>query len=318
MVGKYETKVDLKNRNSSQSLIVQLTGNGKRVLDVGTATGYVAEALVRRDCQVTGIEINPEAAKQAEEHCEKVIVEDIENIDVEKEFDEGFFDVIVFGDVLEHLKDPQQILERFRPLLTPNGYVVASIPNVAHGSVRLALMQGNFQYRPVGLLDNTHLRFFTRDTVELLFNDAGYAIDLLERTKLGLFDTEIDVEKDLVPKEVLHLIRNDPESRTYQFVLRAYPYDGTLIREKFTDRTQFLREQLGHRDRLIHELNRRIRNLDQLQLRLEERDKQLMEKNQEVSKLSQELTDRNHQLARLERTVKRLNRRLKQPGKTVG
>ncbi|MGB3683217.1 MAG: class I SAM-dependent methyltransferase, partial [Rubrobacteraceae bacterium] len=227
MTGKYKTEVDLKNSNSSQSLIVQLTGPGKRVLDVGTATGYVAKALVKRGCEVTGVEINPEAAEQAEEHCKRVIVGDIESMDLAAELGDETFDVIVFGDLLEHLKEPLQTLERFKSFLNSEGYVISSIPNIAHGSVRLALLQGEFRYRTLGLLDDTHLRFFTLDSVKQLFADAGFLIDVLERTRLGIFATEIEVDRDTVPEETLDRIRKDPEALTYQFVLTAYPSGGS-------------------------------------------------------------------------------------------
>src|SRR5829696_6298061 len=199
MPSKYEAEVNLENKNSSHTLIVQLVGYDKRVLDVGASTGYLAEALAERGCRVTGIEIDPGAARQAEEHCERVIVGNVEDLDLAVELGGETFDVIVFGDVLEHLKDPLQILKRFKSFLSPRGYVVASIPNVAHGSVRLALMQGEFRYRSLGLLDNTHLRFFTIESLEQLFKEADLLITELRRTKRGVFDAEIEVDSGSVP-----------------------------------------------------------------------------------------------------------------------
>ena len=151
------------NTNNSHTLIVNLVGREKKVLDVGTATGYVAEILSGYECQVTGIEVDPESARKAEGVCQKVVVGDVENLDLSGELEKESFDVVVFGDVLEHLKDPLHTLKRLKPFLNPEGYVVASIPNVAHGSVRLALLKGKFQYQSLGLLDDTHLRFFTRE-----------------------------------------------------------------------------------------------------------------------------------------------------------
>lgn len=248
MAGKYQAEIDLSNRNNSHTLIVEFVGHHKRVLDVGTATGYLAKSLVERGCKVAGIEIDPEAARQAEEYCEKVIVGDLESIDPQEQLGEETFDVIVFGDVLEHLREPLRILERFKPLLQPEGYMVASIPNIAHGSVRLALMQGRFEYGSLGLLDNTHLRFFTRESVERLFNDAGLALNRLERTKVGIFNSEIVVDREHVPAETLKLLREDPESLTYQFVLTAHPTGGKVETDHYTKkRGEVLRTDL-HRD----------------------------------------------------------------------
>jgi O-antigen biosynthesis protein len=296
MASKYETKLNLDDRSSSHAMIIELLGLDKRVLDVGCATGNLAEVLARRGCRVTGIEIDPEAARQAEKHCERVIVGDVESLDLGAELDEADFDVVVFGDVLEHLKDPLQTLRRFKPFLQTEGYVIASIPNIAHGSVRLALMQGRFRYRSLGLLDDTHLRFFTRETVEQLFKDAGFLIADLRRTTRGVFDTEIEIDREQLHPEVLRLVEEDPEASTYQFVLSAYRIGeaGMLAQD-----VRLLSEQLARRDRMIYELNRKLRNFEELKRLLDDRTEQLAEKEQDVSRLAHELAERNDRLARL-------------------
>jgi 2-polyprenyl-3-methyl-5-hydroxy-6-metoxy-1,4-benzoquinol methylase len=296
MASKYETKLNLDDRSSSHALIIELLGLDKQVLDVGCATGNLAEVLAGRGCRVTGIDIDPEAARQAEKHCERVIVGDVESLDLGAELDEADFDVIVFGDVLEHLKDPLQTLRRFKPFLQTEGYVIASIPNIAHGSVRLALMQGRFRYRSLGLLDDTHLRFFTRETVEQLFKDAGFLIADLRRTTRGVFDTEIEIDREQLPPEVLRLVEEDPEASTYQFVLSAYRFGeaGMLAQD-----VRLLSEQLASRDRMIYELNRKLRNFEELKRLLDDRTEQLAEKEQEVSRLAHEIAERNDRLARL-------------------
>jgi 2-polyprenyl-3-methyl-5-hydroxy-6-metoxy-1,4-benzoquinol methylase len=263
---RYEATIDFSSRNNSHTLLVELVGGGGRVLDVGAATGDVAEALSQRGCAVTGVELDSEAAKKAERHCERVVVGDVESLDLREELGEETFDVIVFGDVLEHLKDPLQVLRRVRPFLTSEGCVVASIPNVAHGSVRLSLMQGKFRYRPLGLLDETHLRFFTRESVEELFDGAGYVIAGMERTRRGIFETEVEVDREQISQEVLDNIREDPEAETYQFVFAAYPAQSTGVVAK-------LSEKLGEREKELVELRRRLSRLEpaqeQKQLRLQ-------------------------------------------------
>jgi 2-polyprenyl-3-methyl-5-hydroxy-6-metoxy-1,4-benzoquinol methylase len=282
MVSKYDTSVDLSNKNNSHTLIVESVGRGKRVLDVGASTGFLAEVLTGRGCSVTGIEIDPDAARQAEEFCERVIVGNVEELDLDAEIGAETFDVLVFGDVLEHLKDPQRALERFKPFLDPGGHVVASIPNIAHGSVRLALLQGKFRYRPLGLLDNTHLRFFTRESVEEMFGAAGFLISEVKRTRQDVFDTEIDVDAAEVPEEVVRLVRSDPEAFTYQFVLTAHP----------TGRA-------GTAEVLVHELAGKLRGLEDLRLMLDLRDRQLAEREREVERLTQEVSDLSGRLATL-------------------
>lgn len=295
MASKYETKPNLDDENTSHALIAASVGHDKRVLDVGCASGDFAEALAGRGCKVTGIEIDPEAARRAERCCERVIVGDVEHLDTEDELDEGSFDVVVFGDVLEHLKDPLTTLKRLKPALRPEGYVVASIPNVAHGSVRLALLRGRFRYRTLGLLDETHLRFFTRESVEQLFEDAGFLITDLKRTSRGIFATEVEVEEDEVPEETLRLVREDPDSLTYQFVPTAHRF-GEPGRSAQTIR--LLSDQLAGRDRLIYDLKRKLRDFDDLQRLLDARTEELAEKQREASRLAREAADSNERLAR--------------------
>jgi O-antigen biosynthesis protein len=296
MASKYETDLNLDDRNTSHAVITELVGHDKRVLDVGCAAGILAEFLTERGCRVTGIELDPEAARQAEGRCERVIVGDVERLDLGAELDAESFDVVLFGDVLEHLKDPLRTLKRLKPFLRAEGYVVASIPNVAHGSVRLALMQGRFRYRSLGLLDDTHLRFFTRESVEKLFTDAGFLITELRRTTRDIFDTEIEVDRELVPDEVRRLVEEDPEASTYQFVLTAHRFGEAGM---LAQNIRLLSEQLAKRDRIIYELNRKLRNFEDLQRLLDDRTEQLAEKEREVAELSQEVAERNDRLGRL-------------------
>ena len=337
--GEYSVELDLSDRNNSHTLIVELIGPDKKVLDVGVATGYVAAALSSKGCAVTGIELDPDAARRAEEFCERVVVGDVESLDLSAELGEESFDVIVFGDVLEHLKDPQRVLEHLKTFLREEGYIVASIPNVAHGSVRLALLQGRFRYRELGLLDDTHLRFFTRESVEQLFRDSGFSIGELERTRRDVFDTEVEVDRELVAKETLSLLEGDPEARTYQFVLTAHPSGEAGTVAKLSNQVRRLSEHLSRRDEevrglgdvqrqlddahrrlakrdhTIHELERRSRHLEELQRQLDDAHRRLAARREEVADLTQEVASRNHQLANKEKTITRLEIRLDQAQK---
>lgn len=312
MASKYDTSVDLSNKNNSHTLIVELVGHGKRVLDVGAATGYLAGVLTEQGCRVTGIEIDPESARQAEEHCDRVIAGNVEELDLDEELGGESFDVIVFGDVLEHLGDPLRALERFKPFLGSGGYVVASIPNIAHGSVRLALLQGRFQYRSLGLLDNTHLRFFTRESVGQLFEDAGFLMTDLRRTIQGLFMTEIEVDGDNVPDDVVRLLQEDPEALTYQFVLTARPYGSTegpaADHGRPTGELIGLLHELGSPSAgdngFVYELIRKLRDLEDLRHLLGIRTKQLARTEQRAADLAQEVVELKDRLARLTQSGK--------------
>ncbi len=118
-----------------------------------------------------------------------------------------------------------------RRVLAPGGYVVVSIPNVAHASVRLALLQGQFPYRDLGLLDATHLRFFTRSSLYEMLAQAGLAPADVRRTTAGPFETELQVRRGDVPQDVVDRVLQDPDATTYQFVLTAVPDDaGAQVR----------------------------------------------------------------------------------------
>src|SRR6266542_757629 len=175
---RYRAHIDLSRKNSSHSQLILLSGLNKKVLEVGPATGYITEAIRQRGCRVTCIERDPAAAEVAAEFCERMIVGNVEEINFREAFGQDKFDVIMFGDVLEHLVEPKVVLEKVKELIAPEGRVLASVPNVAHGSVRLALLRGEFRYSDLGLLDKTHLRFFTRQTLDELFREAGYTIAL--------------------------------------------------------------------------------------------------------------------------------------------
>lgn len=305
MTSKYETGIDFEERNRSHTLIMELVGRDKRVLDVGTAAGHLAEALAERGCRVTGIEIDLAAARRAEERCESVIIGDVETLDVYEKLGEDVFDVIVFGDVLEHLRDPLRTLVRMKPFLRPEGYVVASIPNVAHGSVRLALLQGRFEYRPLGLLDETHLRFFTRESMERLFDDAGYSVSGLERTIRDILETEIEVDSEAFDGEFLESVRKAPEATTYRYVVMARPSDRAETAVRPYGHVNPLLERIAERDQTIYELESKLRNFEELKRLLDRRTEELAEREREVTMLSQAVAERNDELARLEQFGRR-------------
>ncbi|MBE3599177.1 MAG: class I SAM-dependent methyltransferase [Limnochordaceae bacterium] len=147
----------------------------RTILDLGCGPGLVGEALKRsRPCRVTGVEINREAAEEARRRIDEVIAGDIEQL--VDALPARAYDCILAADVLEHLRDPWRVLRALRRCLAHGGYVVASVPNVAHWCVLKGLLEGDWVYQPQGLLDATHLRFFTRRGIVRLFESSGYRI----------------------------------------------------------------------------------------------------------------------------------------------
>jgi SAM-dependent methyltransferase len=170
---------------SSHSVILSLlqSGGNRRLLDVGAAHGYLAATLRDRGFCVTGIEANPDLAREAAQHCDELVVADLDA--PLPPFNEPF-DVVLCGDVLEHLKDPLAVLTSLSQNLKPDGIVIVSLPNIANLYVRLHLLMGRFDYQDRGILDRTHLRFFTRKTFRQLLDDAGLEVVRLTSTPIPL------------------------------------------------------------------------------------------------------------------------------------
>ncbi|HLN86926.1 MAG TPA: class I SAM-dependent methyltransferase [Candidatus Limnocylindrales bacterium] len=209
--------------NSTLTAELELVGAGRKVLEIGPGSGHLTEALAKRNCQVTCIEVDANLTSIAHSFCERMIVGDVESLNPEEAFPGERFDVIILGDVLEHLKHPEMVLRKLKNYLQPAGYLVLSLPNVAHASVRLALLNGDFNYSEEGIIDRTHLRFFTLATIVALAREAGYQILELRRTRVGVFNTEVKLSIENVSVSVLRKLMRDPEATTYQFIFAAAP-----------------------------------------------------------------------------------------------
>ena len=196
--------------------LLDLVGAGKRVLDVGCSSGYLARPLVERGCTVVGIERDPDAAEVAREVCTEVHVGDVEEMALP--FENNSFDVILCGDLIEHLREPEQFLVRVRRFLPLGGRLVLSTPNVANWTMRLSLLGGRWRYTERGILDRTHLHLFTRKSLVETLDRAGYRVVELDFT--------VPVPKVGTPgvERVAHAVgRLRPQLLAYQFLTAAEP-----------------------------------------------------------------------------------------------
>ena len=172
--------------HSSHSVILRWLGEGRgrRLLDVGAADGLLSRQLTERGWRVTAIEGDPALAQAGARHCGRMITV---NLDREIPVGEGPFDVIVYGDVLEHLVDPLRVLVELDRSLAPAGFVVISVPNIAHLWIRLLLLVGRFDYLDRGILDQSHLRFFTERSLRAMLADAGLSVERFSATPAPLY-----------------------------------------------------------------------------------------------------------------------------------
>ena len=152
-----------------------------RILDVGSAAGYLGAALRERGHSVAGVERDARLAEQARSFYDQFFQVDVDDFDFA---DCRGFDLILFADVLEHLRDPVAVLRRCADTLKPDGNIIVSVPNVANFIVRLSLLFGRFDYDDLGILDRTHLRFFTHKTLRQLLQECGFGIERMVATPI--------------------------------------------------------------------------------------------------------------------------------------
>lgn len=194
--------------------LLDLVGTNRRVLDVGCSSGYLARPLVERGCAVVGIERDPEAARIARTVCDDVVVGDVEELDLP--FDPASFDVVLCGDLIEHLRDPHSFLVRMRPYLRERGRLVLSTPNVANWAIRMSLLAGRWRYTDRGILDRTHAHLFTRSTLVEALRSAGYRPVEVE------FTIPVPVVGTPSVERIAHAVgRLRPQLFAYQFVVSA-------------------------------------------------------------------------------------------------
>ncbi len=242
-VKQYDTSgsrsIDELDPNSSHAKAYALIPPGSRVLDLGCGSGELASYLAARGDRVWGVDVNPAALALAAPFCAATRVADLETAELADLFPGQRFDVVVFADVLEHVREPWSLLQSARGVIETDGHVVASIPNFAHAAVRLAVVSGAMPYRGLGILDGTHVRFFTLNGVMSLFEESGFRLQAIERTTLP-FDQPSDLVPDVrllrVPREIERHVREDAENETLQFVVRAVMLPGAWDMGALRDR----------------------------------------------------------------------------------
>jgi 2-polyprenyl-3-methyl-5-hydroxy-6-metoxy-1,4-benzoquinol methylase len=245
----YQAKIDLSAKNNSHTLahdaITALLNNKQgRILDVGCSSGYFGASLREYGHVVWGIEPFQNAARAASEVLDHVYVGDIQSFF--SDFPNERFDVIVFGDVLEHIANPVAILEECRGFLNPNGHVVASIPNVAHLAIRTMLLEGRWDYSDLGILDKTHLRFFTRDSAIDMFSNAGYQVHQIApvRLKAEQVDSLCRLGLNSEMLAATSKLISDDHAFDFQYVFNAEPLPNIL---DAVEKNGIVKRQLGLR-----------------------------------------------------------------------
>jgi len=180
----YENKEVGYYNNTREEMLAFLPQNAKMILDVGCADGSFSRIIKDRNkAEVWGIEYMPEEAKKASTKIDHVLSGTCEdNID---KLPNDYFDVIYFNDILEHLVDPYKVLERVKNKLSKDGIVISSIPNMRyHSALKNLILKKDWKYGNHGVMDKTHLRFFTKKSIYNMYVEAGY--DVIEHKGINV------------------------------------------------------------------------------------------------------------------------------------
>lgn len=213
----------------NNELLSMLPKEAQTVVEIGCAAGLFAAAYrnINPSVRYLGVEIFEEVAQKAATHLDAIVIGNIENAKVFSELEEKLagskIDALIFGDVLEHLLNPWEIIAKFKPMMSPNGYCVTCIPNISHWTILAGLLHGEWNYADSGLLDRTHLRFFTKKTMIELFQNTGWQVEaLMGRTVLPR-ETEqaIPVFAELAPSFGLTKEQLEENLIVFQWVIRA-------------------------------------------------------------------------------------------------
>ncbi len=252
-----------KAENNPWNLVFDLVKDGSTVLDVGCSWGSFGSALIdRKRCIVDGIEPDLEDYKKAT-HLLRRVANTFADEALSSTFVDQKYDNVVFLDVIEHLYDPVATLQLVKKHLNKDGSIIFSIPNMAHISVRLMLLNGDFDYGETGLLDKTHLHFYTLKEIERIFAEAGYKIKTLNYTEAtyppGLIDDQLK-SLGINKSKKLDELLNSEDARVFEYVGEAVVAKSSKIpRERFSPDPQgtislWYQGHLKERDKNIRSL----------------------------------------------------------------
>lgn len=220
-MSKYNFTLDLETSNSLKFINDRIKPNTK-ILEFGPANGRLTKHLtLEKNCIVDIVEIDENAGQVAEQYARHSIIGeegDIEKYHWLEFYKNERYDYVIFADVLEHLYNPQMVLAKCTALLENNGSLLLSVPNIAHNSIILNLLNGEFKYTPLGLLDDTHIRFFTYKSLKELINNIGMQVVHEDVTFSGVGSNEISINFEIFSKYDLELINNNGFGECYQYI----------------------------------------------------------------------------------------------------
>lgn len=252
----YKNTINIENSNTSHTKIVNEIKDSANVLDVGCAGGYIGEYLFKeRNCTIVGIDYNSGHLDTAKETNAYKSLHQIDLNNLTNELDEyvGFFDYIIAADVIEHLYSPDKIIEKLKRFLKDDGCLLFSIPNIAHISIKLNLLDNKFIYTVEGLLDSTHIRFFTLSSIINLMTKLKLEIAMLNCVICYVNHTEQQVRLNKYPNNVIRFVERDPESYIYQYILKVNKSD--------LENKELLDKNTGFAENELKKVNKQLKKM---------------------------------------------------------
>ena len=235
MNNKYDNEF-YKDIKYSVSIILNYIKPESTILEFGPGNGELTKYLKEEyNCSMYTVEIDEELHKISKQYAVDSICCDADGLQWASKFKDIKFDYVIFADVLEHLRNPQRVLSNAAALLNQTGSVLFSIPNIAHSDIILNLINNDFTYTEEGLLDKTHIHFFTYNSIIDMFNNTGLKNIEIDKVVKQTGFTEVNIPVDLLPKEIVEAVIHKEYGDVYQFVGRAGIAD-TLSVTKITGR----------------------------------------------------------------------------------
>jgi 2-polyprenyl-3-methyl-5-hydroxy-6-metoxy-1,4-benzoquinol methylase len=267
------------DKNNSWSIVFELIEDNQTILDIGCSSGnFGSELIERKGCTVDGIDIDDKDVKLANERLRNAQVLDIENDNLDHLH--GKYDTILLMDVIEHLVRPVQTLQKISKLLKPKGRLIFSVPNMAHISVRLDLLSGDLEYRKTGLLDETHLHFYSQKTLLKVLRSANYLVNTTRSTtvtypkqliaqklkEVGLeYSTKFNKGIEATNGNVYQMIGVAHPAQTKNTTYHTFP-ENNPHEEHFLQIEKAINDQQQHIKNLENSLrlkDKQIKNLDE-------------------------------------------------------
>lgn len=270
---KYEYVVD-PEANTAAAKVIRMVGMHKRTLEIGAGPGSITRWLKDPGkCRITAIEIDEAAIEKLKEFCERVYKCDLNTTSwASLVSEQGKFQVIVAADVLEHLYDPWATLSTMRSILTEDGYIVVSLPHIGHNAVIGCLLDGDFEYQEWGLLDRTHIRFFSIRNIQKLFEQSGLKIVEAEFVVRPPDQTEFARQWRKLSPELRRELEKNKFGTAYQVVVKAVPTSAqgralNLVSLSVPDTNSGMSSKASLKSRVIYLLKKIARNCLSMNMR---------------------------------------------------